>query len=681
MADPITKQKSIYDRARSTEAVRTPPAQQPIPRTREVEDGGTLPEVENPVFRPKSFYPRMSHVPADEEDGYSLGTPSEEQFVTPGETTSPRKQDYFGSPSSKSPETAIPRDGFSENTYSNGWVFPPRNQDTPHAYAEPQRGLSIESSSSKSYTSSLAPPAQNQNRSQHVRQAPSVRSIPQDSSDDDQSASTGGSGFSRPRKLSSSSNVSMPQSPFSPFAQATHHGRSPSLNSEYSLGGSRLPRPAFNFSRPLSRASRPSMDVPGRQPSFEDRPSTESARPSQSSLSRQQSNESQQSGCVADPGDRSQTPMSNDLEHSPDSSDMPAPSYVYTKFSLPRGRVVQRDSKVLENKQVPLFEWERPAFQSNVQQVRPTTPLANRPLSPLSAGQYSPKLSIEMRTGSPRRPSFDNRPHSSPRPSIDQNTRTRPSNEYKSNLNPNRRPSAAAPSADDRRPSAAPPVVDDDQSEYSASTRSGSTIKPSSHHHKSSPSVEVVSAEDHLAKGIALHERGEIKESTYHLRIAAKANLPTAMLLYALACRHGWGMRPNPKEGVMWLRKAADCASLEIATSDDDGKNQGDVIGRKTRRAQFAYAIYELGISHMNGLGIEQDKTLALRCFEIAANWGDVDAMAEAGFCYAEAQGCRKDLRKAARYYKMAEAKGMSMVGNSWYVCSRYLLSYKRRCG
>ena len=29
----------------------------------------------------------------------------------------------------------------------------------------------------------------------------------------------------------------------------------------------------------------------------------------------------------------------------------------------------------------------------------------------------------------------------------------------------------------------------------------------------------------------------------------------------------------------------------------------------------------------------------------------------------------KHDLKKAAKYYKMAEAKGVSMVGNSWYVC------------
>jgi TPR repeat protein len=148
-------------------------------------------------------------------------------------------------------------------------------------------------------------------------------------------------------------------------------------------------------------------------------------------------------------------------------------------------------------------------------------------------------------------------------------------------------------------------------------------------------------------------------------------------------------MRPNQQEGVQWLRKAAESASLQIADEEEhikEGKAV-DYLERKTRKAQFALSIYELGVSHMNGWGIEQDKALALRCFEIAGctfpqsepllyaypltmllAWGDVDALAEAGFCYAQGIGCRKNLRKAAGFYRQAEAKGMSMVGNSWYV-------------
>jgi len=79
-------------------------------------------------------------------------------------------------------------------------------------------------------------------------------------------------------------------------------------------------------------------------------------------------------------------------------------------------------------------------------------------------------------------------------------------------------------------------------------------------------------------------------------------------------------MRPNQKEGVAWLRKAADSSGLEVA--DDDGMNDSTVdhVERKARKAQFALSIYELGVSHMNGWGIEQDKLLALRCFEIAGS-------------------------------------------------------------
>jgi TPR repeat protein len=110
--------------------------------------------------------------------------------------------------------------------------------------------------------------------------------------------------------------------------------------------------------------------------------------------------------------------------------------------------------------------------------------------------------------------------------------------------------------------------------------------------------------------------------------------------------------------------------------ADDEGQGKegkaADIAERKTRKAQFALSIYELGVSHMNGWGIEQDKILALRCFEIAASWGDVDALAEAGFCYAQGIGCKKDLKKAAKYYREAEAKGMSMVGNSWIHKAKY---------
>ena len=53
--------------------------------------------------------------------------------------------------------------------------------------------------------------------------------------------------------------------------------------------------------------------------------------------------------------------------------------------------------------------------------------------------------------------------------------------------------------------------------------------------------------------------------------------------------------------------------------------------------------------------------------------WGDPDALSEAGFCYANSVGCKKDLKKSAKFYRMAEAKGVNMVGNSWIWKDKYL--------
>lgn len=637
IAESLVKPASGYFRSRSAE---TQNATSPRAFQDSLRPINTA-EVEDPSFRPRSFYPHMSQIMT--EDGESedeadapkeqeRGAYNKQEYVSPISSQPSSAQDYIVAPRVKSPEPAGPIRSGIQGRPGSPVARQQWRPQSPHVTVQPsfeqshqrnesqQRGMSGESASSTGQRSiALA-----SHMSPSVRQAASIRSVLMDSSDDELSASTAGSSFSRHRKQSSSSGISVPHSPFFHLSQA--HARSPSLNSEYSVGGTRLARPAPNFSRPISRASRPSMEPTSRQPSFDSRPSFDNNSPQPSSES--------QPFVLTDT--YVQTPGSLDQDHyfdAKDHPDAPAPSYIYTKFSLPRGRILQRNSKVLQNQQVPRFEWEQPIFHTNVASVTP--PADERPSSsPVSPAQPNkpspPKSSLDITRSSPR-PSFE-----------------------KSRLAPTRPPPT--------------PIPINTQSNSSASVRSGSTIKARSNQPPAPSSLELT-AEDHLAKGIASHELGDLKESTYHLRIAAKANLPTAMLLYALACRHGWGMRPNPTEGVQWLRRAADCASLEIADDEDTEKEEGKVLDlqqQRARRAQFALSIYELGVSHMNGWGIEQDKALALRCFEIAGNWGDADAMAEAGFCYVQGSGCKKDLMKAAKWYRMAEAKGMSMVGNSW---------------
>jgi TPR repeat protein len=505
---------------------------------------------------------------------------------------------YFSIPRTMSPEPAEPRIGLQEATPITPHMPQSNSQSFPRQTVRQQ---SSDSLSVKPQGPFLQPKSPGSFRS--PRMSPSIRSVP-DSSDEVEDMSLGNSYDSlQARNLSPSSSLSRSHSPLTPLS-APSIPRSPSLSSEYSAGGSQLPRPAFNFSRPMSSASRPSLDV---RPSFDipsRQASDESAymRPSFDSMPRRQ-----------DSADSPITNYTNDVVHTPvsmTSEDFrrqsaefpghPAATYTYSKFSLPRGRKLDRQSIGIEDFLNNAITWDQPNGQG---QARPPSP------------QSPPR-------------SFD-RQRSARTPTLARNASME----------------RGAPSL----------------------TSSNSTIRART---EGSVSGDVT-AQEHCDKAIELHEAGEFLKSTYHFRLAARAGLPEGMFWYGLACRHGWGMRENKAEGMQWLRRAVDSGQLEVAEDEDQTKHgqPTDIAKRNRHRAQYAVAIYELGKCYMNGWGASQDKSLALRCYEIAGNWGDADALVEAGYCYAEGVGCKKDMRKAARFYRSAEAKGVSMVGNSWYVC------------
>src|SRR5262249_31623269 len=126
---------------------------------------------------------------------------------------------------------------------------------------------------------------------------------------------------------------------------------------------------------------------------------------------------------------------------------------------------------------------------------------------------------------------------------------------------------------------------------------------------------ESVSPEENLTLGIKFHEQNLLPQSTHRFRLAAQAGNPTGMLFYSLSLRHGWGCAPNPEKAVEWLHSAAESASAQV----DENKEKGITLtGEKKQGATLALAIYELGQSYMNGWGVQKDKHLALRCYEIS---------------------------------------------------------------
>ena len=593
-------------------------------------------EVEEQTFRPVSEHPRFSSV----SNAYTEASEYEDDDVTIDEdsTATPKHGSTILSPSrsfevprAESPEEdlslrAMPDQGPRRFYAAAAAAAPAPAPAAPAAVgvslAAPSMNSSTDSASSRLLIPrSLAPPG-----SPMSRPSSSSRAQPE-SSDDDYSSSNGGSTFSQPpRKLSSSSAMSGPHSPMSTTAVPMPRGRprSPSQSSEASNNGGRLQRPSLNFSRPMSRSST--------NPSASAIASSEQLHVSGN---RESIERGHKPGPIVVPTSTETTTPSTEEPSSALSA-----SYTYAKYALPRGRQMSRDSVVFAGLQTPHFEWQEPLFESPTSEHPPER----------SACTPSPPPSNQEAVPAPKARSMYEAPISdrqllTPEP-----------------VTPSRR----SPSPDTA--SASKLSLKANKSDVASSAGSSNTLRPQTARSNDSanPVSTPVTADDHLAVGIQCHEKGSLNESTYHLRIAAKKEHPTAMFLYALACRHGWGMRPNQREGVRWLRKAVDSVGLELMGDSNTPVPARFREMQKAYRTQFALGIYELGVSHLNGWGIEQDKALALRCFEIAGQWGDADALSEAGYCYAQGVGCKKDLKKAAKYYRQAEAKGVNMVGNSW---------------
>ncbi|KAI4759040.1 HCP-like protein [Aureobasidium sp. EXF-3400] len=596
----------------------------------EVDDGGQWQrprlQAQTPngaVYRPVSHYPMLGNVVRDDQDMPSVPKPVGEADA------GPEGKGYFGIkvPRSSSPE---PFDSRNIKNDEASPALPSLTSSIDSIQSSQPRTMTNEST--RTQDNSLAPPRS----PAHPRSARSIASIRSviDSAEEDNGSPSGSLEVGPSRKI---------RAPFSP--EMLPVSRSPSALSEYSVA-SDLPRPSFNFSRPRGN----SLARPGAENNLavDSRRAIERQNSNDSSMSHAaRSTNSAQTMRVRAPVERQNSDSATDLsgalsdrdcfsgEETPAVHPGPgAPSYVYSKYSLPRGRMLDRDSVEAR------ASWAQHQFKWEQKSTGLEPGIAESPLP-------SPNLDNPMLSPGPATPRGQ-----SPAPG--------------SNRNGSTGSPAPSPSRLSKKTTPQTPSI--------ASENTNRTIRAGSHV-RNSPSTDIagLSPEQHLEKGIECHSSGSLSKSTYHLRLAARAGLPTAMLLYALACRHGWGMRPNQAEGVSWLRRAVDSAGVEFIEDSSSDGSQAVSKEQKARKAQFALAIYELGMSYMNGWGIPKDKPLAVRCFEIAGSWGDTDALAEAGFCYTQGVGCKKDLKKAAEFYRQAADKGMSMAGNSWIYKPKYM--------
>ena len=376
--------------------------------------------------------------------------------------------------------------------------------------------------------------------------------------------------------------------------------RPPSAGSQKSfqtIGGTRVASKPINFSRPMLSA-RPSVDISA-VTDYLRSPNPNEHTPLQT------------------PVGRAETPIGTAESH-----DDGIPSYTYTRFYLPRGRSLDRNSLILldepQLQEGGSQQQQMPPLPPQIQQpqAQPPQQQNEQPLRKQSYTAYTPSSPIKPISRSSSSPGPGSRPQQPSSDYVSQILRQQAAQTQRA-----QRPAISTSTAP-RSPHLGPPgsVSPNLNRSPGADLQPPKIARPTPSKENMAPAAALTS-DEHVTLGIRCHENGSLQESAYHLRHAANAAHPTGMLLYALSLRHGWGMKANPQEAIVWLKKVIQTVGGDPADSEmSAGALAGDFFEKEGRKAQYALSVYELGMCHLNGWGTGVDKAYALRCFEMAGS-------------------------------------------------------------
>ena len=169
-------------------------------------------------------------------------------------------------------------------------------------------------------------------------------------------------------------------------------------------------------------------------------------------------------------------------------------------------------------------------------------------------------------------------------------------------------------------------------------------------------------------------ETGQMNRGFDLLHRAVEKGAPLAVFLFGVSLMHGWGCNPDPSRAVTYLRRAAESSALELDQQLKRSKEYPErgTSGATSAQSELALAVYELGISFALGLGVTKNERIAAYYFEIAALLGDPDAQNDVARMYENGVGVKRDMHKAAAYYRTAAAQGHGTFGNAWIYKDKY---------
>ncbi|GAA5939580.1 Dsf2p [Sporobolomyces koalae] len=195
---------------------------------------------------------------------------------------------------------------------------------------------------------------------------------------------------------------------------------------------------------------------------------------------------------------------------------------------------------------------------------------------------------------------------------------------------------------------------------------------PSGHERRADP----VTPEDFLQVGIDHHEAGDLTRAAwcFEQSVRKDGGCGAGMLMYGLTLRHGWGCQLNAPLGFRYLQMAAESVVEDLDRVVFGGRTLTESeANTRAAKSELVLALHEIGVSYRFGWGIEKNKKMAVSYFILSADLGDQDAQQDVAFCFANGKGCKKDLKRAAHYYRLAVAQGAEDWGLSWIYKPKYM--------
>lgn len=170
---------------------------------------------------------------------------------------------------------------------------------------------------------------------------------------------------------------------------------------------------------------------------------------------------------------------------------------------------------------------------------------------------------------------------------------------------------------------------------------------------------------------IQMRNCGKLEESARRLHNACLSNDPTAYLLYGLALRHGYGVPKDYAESFRYIKLATGIKSEEdevfnVTINPFEIERTNDLPNSVPEPK--APALYECGMAYLKGYGFEDaDEQKGLKYLEKAASLGHIDSMCLSATIWSKKTASRrKDVSRAAVWFRLAEKKGAKLVGSDW---------------